>query len=292
MNLWTIPGLPNDVSGTDKPTIIHYPHFSSSAVHTDFVDWSDQLSTPTRLKLLTTGSVDWYHDLILSKCANENMIVLWRIEGFDSSSPPPSSNSAPTTHEFRPTRSAFGGTYQRLLQFEALETTPFYMRFSLFCQPEKRPILVIGNEKSKVFFWDLQSLEEWAETSKDDDDNNDNRFKIPRAKKGIARKILSKQRESSIASTTTTTTNTGSSVGPHSLLHSTSRNAADENREGSSRARQKFAVDDPFRTLIPHRTQVVPRVTFASRQVAWSVGGEWMVVVGDQGMIALFTRPI
>ncbi|MCJ1415906.1 hypothetical protein MMC32_002241 [Xylographa parallela] len=275
VNLWTIPDLPNDATGTDKPTIIHYPHFSSSAVHTDFID-----------------CVAWYHDLILSKCANENMIVLWRIEGFDSSSTPPSPSSAPTTHEFRPTRSAFGGTYQRLFQFEALETTPFYMRFSLFCQQDKRPILVIGNEKSKVFFWDLQSLEEWEGSSKDADENNDNRFKIPRAKKGIARKILSKQRESSIASTTTTTTNTGSSVDPNSLVNSTSLNTTDENVEGNSRATQKFAVDDPFRTLIPHRTHVVPRVTFASRQIAWSVGGEWMVVVGDQGMIALFTRPV
>ena len=220
------------------------------------------------------------------------MIVLWRIEGFDSSNTPPCPDSAPTTHEFRPTRSAFGGTYQRLLQFEALETTPFYMRFSLFCQPGKRPILVIGNEKSKVLFWDLQSLEEWEGSSKDGDENNDNRFKIPRAKKGVARKILSKQRESSIASTTTTTTNTGSSVDPNSLFSSTFLDPMGETVEGNSRAKQKFAVDDPFKTLSPHRTHVVPRVTFASRQIAWSVGGEWMVVVGDQGMIALFTRPV
>ncbi|MCJ1284510.1 hypothetical protein MMC26_003843 [Xylographa opegraphella] len=221
------------------------------------------------------------------------MIVLWRIEGFDSSNTPPSPSSAPTTHEFRPTRSAFGGTYQRLLQFEALETTPFYMRFSLFCQPGMRPILVIGNEKSKVFFWDLQSLEEWDGASKEvDEDDNDTRFKVPRAKKGIARKVLSKQRESSIASTTTTTTNTGSSVDPNHRFHSTSLTATDDSVESHSRARLKFAVDDPFRALIPHRTHVVPRVTFASRQAAWSVGGEWMVVVGDQGMIALFTRQV
>ena len=219
--------------------------------------------------------------------------MLWRIEGFDSSNPA-SPSSAPTTHEFRPTRSAFGGTYQRLLQFEALETTPFYMRFSLFCQPEKRPILVIGNEKSKVFFWDLQSLEEWEGNSGDGDENNDSRFKIPRAKKGIARKTskFPKQRESSVASTATTTTNTGSSIGPNGLLYSASLNVTEDNIEGNSRARQKFAVDNPFKTLVPHRTHVVPRVTFASRQVAWSVGGEWMVVVGDQGMIALFTRQI
>ncbi|KAL9116992.1 MAG: hypothetical protein Q9187_006475, partial [Circinaria calcarea] len=74
------------------------------------------------------------------------------------------------------------------------------MRFSLFVKPPKRPILVIGNEKSKVYFWDLQSLEEW-------DGNNvgDDIFKLPDApKKGVARRVVSKYRESSIASTTTT----------------------------------------------------------------------------------------
>lgn len=169
------------------------------------------------------------------------------------------------------------------------------MRFSLFCQAGKRPILVIGNEKSKVFFWDLQSLEEWEGTSKEGDNSNDNRFKVPRAKKGIARKIVkpTKQREPSVTSTTTTTTtNAGSSIGQNGRLNSASSETAEQAVEGRSRARLKFAADDPFKTLLPHRTHVVPRVTFAARQVAWSVGGEWMVVTGDQGMIAVFTRPV
>ncbi|MCJ1478553.1 hypothetical protein MMC13_007234 [Lambiella insularis] len=173
-----------------------------------------------------------------------------------------------------------------------METTPWYMRFSLFCQAGKRPILAIGNEKSKVFFWDLQSLEEWEGTSPAGEEIDDNRFKIPRAKKGIARKIakLPKQRESSVASTTTT--NAGSSTGPNGLLNSTPGDTADQATEGSSRARLKFAADDPFKALLPHRTHVVPRVTFAARQIAWSVGGEWMVAVGDQGMIAMFARQV
>ena len=164
------------------------------------------------------------------------------------------------------------------------------MRFSLFCQPHKRPILVIGNEKSKVFFWDLQSLEEWDD-NRDSEDADRSKFKIPQARKGIARKIV-KQREVSIASTTTTTTttNTGSSLGPSARTQ-----CVDETEnliEGSSRASLKFAVDDPFKSLLPHRTHVVPKVTFAARHIAWSVGGEWMIIAGDQGMMAVFTRQV
>lgn len=223
-------------------------------------------------------SVAWYHDFILSKCANECRIVLWRIEGFNSEDERLSPASAPTTHEFRPTRSAFGGTYQRLLQFDAAETTPFFMRFSLFLRPEQRPVLVIGNEKSKVFFWDLQSLEEW-----DSADGDSDQFKLPmKPKRGVARRT-GKQREPSIASSTTESSTAG--------LPSKSFSAVDDSSEQVSiRARQKFALDDPFKSLHPHRTLVIPRVTFAARQVAWSVGGESMVVVGDQGMMALFAR--
>ena len=219
-------------------------------------------------------SVAWYHDLILSKCAHENRIVLWRIENFSSSSAPPPPASAPTTHDFRPTRSAFGGTYQRLLQFDAYDTIPFYMRFSLFVKPRKRPILVIGNEKSKVYFWDLQSLEEW-----DGNTVGDDIFKLPEApKKGVARRVVNKYRESSIASTTTTSSSAPNIATEESL------------GRGAPRMKLKFAVDNPFKSLLPHKTITVPKVTFAARQVAWSVGGEWMVVVGDQGMIAMFGR--
>lgn len=53
---------------------------------------------------------------------------------------------------------------------------------------------------------------------------------------------------------------------------------------------QKYATDDPFRALSAHGSTVVPKINFAGRQVAWSVGGEWMVLVGDEGMIVLFSR--
>lgn len=194
------------------------------------------------------------------------------------------------------------------------------------------PILAVGNEKSKVFFWDLGALAEWDGY---EGGERGGQFKMLRGgrRKGVARPIGkgkgaaaapaaatglgtgtalggwgSGYRSVSIASetTTATTTNTTSTLfrndrptpnrtatpaaypeSPHdSGLRGLAPSGVDH--PAPSRARLKFSTDDPFRALLPHRTHVVPRVTFAARQVAWSVGGEWMVVVGDQGMVAVF----
>ena len=223
------------------------------------------------------SSLTFYNDLIISRCSNENMIVVWRIDEFDSSVEPPA--RAPTTHEFRPTRSAWGGGYQRLFQFDAPKTPPFYVRFSLFNAPMKRPMLAIGNNESKIYFWDLQTLEEWDEQNSQSDEFRDRGRKgtVKAKKRGGARPVP-KQREASVASSTTT--------GQTPLVSS------DPGLDSAplSRAAMKYSLEDPFRKLSSHAESTVPRVSFAARQVAWSVGGEWMVVVGDQGMVALFAR--
>lgn len=275
VNLWVLPELPDDSPGTDQIALLHYPHFSTSAVHSNFVDWSVLViphccsSCQYADESLTAYSVAFHDDLILSKCAVECKIVLWKIEGFDSSARAPSPDAAPSSHVFRETRSAFGGGYQRLLQFETLDTTPFYMRFSLFSQPFNAPILCIGNEKSKVFFWDLQRLETWTE-------KDDVPFRMP-AKKSSKQPSVG-HREPSVASTTSS-----------SIQHG-SNDSNPSSEPGFPKSRDRYGVEDPFKELKPHKTITVPRITFAARRAAWSVGGEWLLVVGDQGMIAIFHR--
>ncbi len=270
INLWALPQLPDANCGTDKVTLMHYPHFSTSAVHSDYVDWLVSFVEHRKHRRLTIFSVAFHDDLILSKCATECKIVLWRIDGFDSSAPVPPPDAAPSTHVFRETRSAFGEGYQRLLQFETVDTTPFYMRFSLFSQPFKAPILVIGNEKSKVFFWDLQRLETWTE-------KDDVRFRMPFKKN--SRQPTGGQREPSVASTTSSSVNPGSNDSQSSAATS-----------GFPRSRERYGVEDPFKEIKPHNAITVPKIEFAARKAAWSVGGEWLFVVGDQGMIAIFHR--
>ncbi|KAE8447750.1 hypothetical protein EG329_010144 [Mollisiaceae sp. DMI_Dod_QoI] len=182
INLWTLPEFPDLNTGTNKPTRIFYPHFSTSEIHSDIVD-----------------CVAWHGDLILSKAANEHCIVLWSINAFDSSSPPPPPTTAPTIHDLtRDTRSAFlsssssnsAALYTRHLQFSIPDSEIIFMRFSLFpgcltttttsSDPTAsfpstdssksssaiagNPILAFCNTGSKVFFWDLSRLENYHDT--------------------------------------------------------------------------------------------------------------------------------
>jgi polycomb protein EED len=164
--LWAVPSLDELDSKADdnlEPRVIAYPCFISQEVHSNFVD-----------------CVKWYGDSILSRAARapsdgidkkmeQNEILLWRIDGFDSSMPHPAQPPIPYPGVF--TRTAFPHSdrsrgFERLLTFETKFTARFYLRFGLFHEPGKRPILAMGNERSKVYFWDLQKCEEGEDVVK------------------------------------------------------------------------------------------------------------------------------
>ncbi|KAF2138518.1 uncharacterized protein K452DRAFT_311456 [Aplosporella prunicola CBS 121167] len=272
IKLWVVPKLPDENTGSDKVNIIHYPHFSSTEIHTDYVD-----------------CIRFYGDLIISKSAKENQILLWKIDGFNSSSPPPPismsaqnapmnpSNTAEDSTAHGSTYSAFGTRFQRLLTFALPFTQLFYMRFGLFHMPDKHPILVAGNEKSRLFWWDLQRLEEAsAEPHKDDGHGSGTRKRkrVDHSGPGLGLGRDNANRESSI-------TSNASSSGAVS-------SSAPSNHSGERDKR--FDISNPFQLIPAHKQIVVPKVTFATRQVAWSTGGEWAVAVGDHGMVCLFGR--
>ncbi|TVY49469.1 Polycomb protein, partial [Lachnellula occidentalis] len=127
-----------------------------------------------------TSRVAFYGDLILSKAANENCIVLWSINNFNSSNPLPTRSSAPTTHDAqRDTRSVFTTSakstqYTRLLQFSIPDSEILFMRFSLFPGGlGMNPVLAFCNTASKVFFWDLSRLEAYHDAMADGGDIKD-----------------------------------------------------------------------------------------------------------------------
>ena len=145
---WSIPAVPDENAGKDKPTVVVYPHFASIGMHSDYVD-----------------CIRFWGDLVLSKASTGNNIkvtrgeiMLWKIDGFysgDTNPPEP-----PMPGYGRATRSAFGGDFQRLCTFDMTNIEPFYMRFGLFKEPGYRPMLVMGNIKARFSFWDLQRFEE------------------------------------------------------------------------------------------------------------------------------------
>src|SRR5271163_4074597 len=106
---------------TDLPERYSYPHVSTTAIHTDYVD-----------------CVDFHNDFILSKSSRENRIVLWHILGFDSQRKYENRESMiqpTTTHEYKETRSAFGDSVVRLMQFDIRNCEPWFMKFGVFSYP-------------------------------------------------------------------------------------------------------------------------------------------------------------
>lgn len=259
LNLWAVPDDLDKHKGTDKPAMIHYPHFSTTEVHTDFVD-----------------CVQFYDDLIFSHAAREDKIIMWKIDGFSSYSvdmpdaPIPTSSAVTSrkrvtvpAHSTSGTRSAWGGRFQRLLQFELPNTAQFYIRFSIFHELGRHPILVAGNEKSKAFFWDLQRLE----NSGTGEDSGEKPLGIPRnVREGSSSSIASSA--VSAGSGTTKTKRKKAKVSPRDQ-----------------------GVADPFHLIKAHKIIEVPKYTaFPFRHFAWSRDGQWCVGVGDSGLINVFHR--
>ncbi|KAK9375735.1 WD40-repeat-containing domain protein [Lipomyces chichibuensis] len=143
VHLWALPDLSNLPMHKDDPIVLHWSHFSTNSLHSNYVD-----------------SVAFYGDLILSKAAKENKIVLWRIDGFRSEMADIlSQDNAPTNHDKqRETMSAFGPGFTRLVQFSTPNTAPWYMRFGKLTGAAT-PLLAMGNDSARVYIFDLKSYE-------------------------------------------------------------------------------------------------------------------------------------
>ncbi len=213
-------------------------------------------------------SVEFYNDLILSKSSKDHRILLWKISNFSSANAAPPTSAAPRTHVVEhETRSAFGSGFQVLLTIECLDCAHYWIRFGLFHMPFKHPVLAVGDEKSRIHFWDLQALEEgivgpglWSAANR--------RRKLSASSLKVKGKARADAREDGV---TSTATGSGASV-----------ESAPQDVDNP--------FHGPFNPLKAHKNIQIKDVAFTFRQVAWSPGGEWCVGVGDWGMICLFRR--
>jgi len=210
--IWTLPDLSpesqfwgeiareNWKRSSDDVRVIYYPHFVTGAIHSDYVD-----------------RVAFLGDLVVSKAAQENKIVLWKVTGFNSRELPPEPVTAPKTGEHLDNRNGFvrtkkedrDGTVQvvvderfqemplceRLLEFDVPNCQSFYMRFGLLkpspMYPDLHPVLAIGNHFSQAFFWDFERLDLGHDGGLGASSSREyNTFRKPSAKKkGIATRV-------------------------------------------------------------------------------------------------------
>jgi polycomb protein EED len=228
-------------------------------------------------QLLTILSVRWYNDLILSHACREDKIILWKVDNFKSDSTevpdapvPISKGVASKTSVIIPanstssTRSAWGGKLQRLHQFDLPDSLFIYMRFSIFHEIGRHPILVAGNQKSKAFFWDLQRVEE---SGTGEEAHHNGLLSLPRH-----------IREGSSSSIASSTISAGSGT-------------TKTKRKKTKELPRDRGIADPFRSIRAHKIIEVPKyAAFPFRQFSWSRDGQWCVGVGDGGFVNVFNR--
>ena len=275
--------------------MIYYPHFSTSQIHSNIVDWlADSTIKQCREPYLNIfRSVTFHGDLVLSKALGEDCIVLWLIKGFNSTSAPLPQSSAPTNYETEPdTRSAFSPPpsasdrsrqYIRLLQFAIPDCFEFYMRFSLYSPlsaPITHPVLAMCNSASKVFFWDLKRLEDFHDYIMSDKHIPGDESQAVRRPVWLpASRSKGKSRDLDTESTTvlSLTPSTEALIG----------NPADI----PPSQMKKYAMGDPFGMVEAHKiVDTKLKGTWTGRQVAWSACGKWCIVVGSPNVIVVFER--
>ncbi|KAH9909137.1 WD40 repeat-like protein [Xylariomycetidae sp. FL2044] len=281
--LWTLPELPpaSNNKSPPQPIIIHYPHFFTSEVHSGIVD-----------------CVAFFGDLILSRACHEDIIVLWRIEGFSSHDPPPAASDAPTTSDpERLTRSAFapatGSQYTRLLQFFTPQCGhQFYLRFKLFHREDKHPVLAFGNAHSQIFFWDLARLisyHSFMNVVRDPARDKTQPIHRPGWLQPMQHKhkgdAISKLRDAASDRESVMSGRTGSvDVEVHADLNTNYSPETIDSWEGKY---DMTRVEEPIRA---HSQSTITVKNFVGRQVAWSADGDWCVVVGSKNLAIILQR--
>ncbi|KAI0203752.1 WD domain-containing protein [Astrocystis sublimbata] len=284
--LWTLPDLPPEPTGNPaQPLAVHYPHFFTSEVHSGIVD-----------------CVAFFGDLVLSRACHEDIIVLWRIEGFSSKDPPLSASEAPTTSDpERLTRSAFAPVtasscppqYTRLVQFD----TPncghqFYLRFKLYHREGKHPVLAFGNAHSTIFFWDLARLLGYHDFINDLHDPDRDRLQ-PIHRPGWLVPVQHKNKGDTINKLKDTASDresvfsgrTGSvDAETHADLN------VDYGYETLESWRDRYDLTHVEESVVAHTHINITVKDFVGRQVAWSAHGDWCVVVGSKNLAIVLQR--
>ncbi|KAK4204093.1 WD40-repeat-containing domain protein [Triangularia verruculosa] len=305
INLWALPEFPKE--HLNVPIILHFPHFSSSEVHNNLVD-----------------CVAFYGDLILSRACHEDKIVLWRIEGFSSADPIPNPLDAPTpTDMAKQTRSCFNpvlskarpAMFTRLAQFHTPDCgVQFYMRFRMFHAKGRHPILAFANAKSKTMFWDFARfaayrdfMEELEEAKKQQQQEaaagsgavpvaiqKPSWLLIKRAKKGAAAAASHQDTATSLRlAAADKDSMVSASPDPEgasaAVAAAGTATPGNYNQETLSHWKEMYDLSNPIGLIRPHKVQGVDG-TFVGRQVGWSPGGEWCVVVGNKNRALIYQR--
>jgi polycomb protein EED len=191
-----------------------------------------------------------------------------------------------------------------------------FQRFSLYPgSSTKNPVLAFSPSSSKVFFWDLTRLSGYYDyvTTVDQVEKGAHGEKgrpteIPKRppflvpfrhrNRGSMLSAVSRVRETSPTDSSsshhTGTENThafhsGGNSHPTASINTHGLSGRDLAKSKENWAK-RYNIGNEWTNIAPHREEAVKTLDFVGRQIAWSNGGEWCVVVGSEGAMAIFER--
>lgn len=185
--------------------------------------------------------------------------------------------------------------YTRLLELDTPGCGPqFFMRFRLHHAPGQNPVLAFCNANGKVFFWDFERLRGFRDFARAAGDaERDGRPAPPRPSwlqlahprksgepPGKAR--ASKEVRPSADAAGSDKGDEGKNKADGSL--------SDYTQETVSGWLSKYNVGSAREPLKAHRVEAFGTSNFVGRQVGWSPGGEWCVVVGSSNVALMLQR--
>jgi polycomb protein EED len=157
------------------------------------------------------------------------------------------------------------------------------------------PILGAGNTKGRMYFWDLQKLEEAPLTCRELNTNDKTKKDGPSASASAR-----SGRQGNVASGKPATEHARKSVSGKSTAPAAATTAPIFESLPLETARRNLkalasGIGNPFKPIKAHKTHVTSKDPWTVRQVAFSPDGQWCVACGSStddtdGMIAVFSR--
>ncbi|RGB27497.1 WD40-repeat-containing domain protein [Rhizophagus diaphanus] len=121
---------------TPFPVIVHYPIFSTAQLHNNFVD-----------------CVRWYGDLLMSRCAADAKIVLWKpdveLMAFDKSTVTSVVVGGPAVP------SKVQSNFDIICEMEFEHCDIWFLRFGISYDYR---MLATGNQAGQIYIWDFQDI--------------------------------------------------------------------------------------------------------------------------------------
>ncbi|CAG8756857.1 6969_t:CDS:2, partial [Acaulospora morrowiae] len=121
---------------TSTPLFVHFPIFSTAQLHNNYVD-----------------CVRWYGDLLMSRCAADAKIIMWRPEvelvASDRSNVTTTIVGGPAVPSKQPT------SFDIICEFEFDHCDIWFLRFGI---SQDYRLLATGNQIGQIFLWDLHEI--------------------------------------------------------------------------------------------------------------------------------------